>query len=519
MKNPTLYDHLGRPIEFDDLDKDIATPISGVRDIWVDSTTTNLTPDRLHGIFTALRTGEISEFITLADDMEESNPHYQSVLGTRRNALAGIEPTVESADDSAAAKEQADAVWDLLRRPEFTDLVEDLLDGLGKGFAVSQMIWNTDAAVWYPREYKRVDQRWFQFTKETAELRLRDRDNKDGLPLAPFKYIIHYPKLKPSGFVAAGGLARVAAVAHMCVNYTVKDWMRFIELYGIPMRIGKYGPSSTNVDRNILKRAVMNIGADAAAIIPESMQIEFIETAAAAGGHVLFKTTADYMNDQISKVVLGQTASVSGTPGKLGNDTEQGEVRKDILKKDARKMAATLNMYLVRAFIDLNFGPQENYPAIKWVFKDSADLNQLGGFLAQTVPLGLKVGQSTIRDMAGLPDPEKNEEVLVPPSFSPDAGGTAFNRKNPVKRKAATALNNAEQDVVDELEEEATDGWKKQMTPIKDVIEALAEECETAEEFKARLPDALNKADLSELETGLALATFIARGEGDAETV
>ena len=63
----------------------------------------------------------------------------------------------------------------------------------------------------------------------------------------------------------------------------------------------------------------------------------------------------------------------------MGNDQEQADVRKDILRKDARKLAATLNTYLVRPFIDLNFGPQKSYPVIKWQFKDATDLTALTG--------------------------------------------------------------------------------------------------------------------------------------------
>jgi phage gp29-like protein len=521
-----LVDQFGRPIKVKELVQEIASPVSGVRDIWYDSQATSLTPSRLATTLAELREGEIQNFITLADEMEERNPHYFSVLGTRKNALTGREPVVESAGDDAAAVEQADAVRELLRRPEFDDLLDDLMDALGKGFSVNEILWNTDdPAIWWPRRYKPVDQRWFLFDKKTLELRLRDRDVREGLALVPYKWIIHYPRLK-TGFPVSGGLGRIAAVSHMCLNYTLKDWMRFVEVYGQPYRLGKYGVSATAADKAILKRAVINIGADAAAIIPDSMNIDFKESSGGAGGHLLFKATAEWMNDQTSRAILGQTASTGGTPGKLGNDQEQADVRRDILRKDAKKLAATLNAYLVRPFIDLNFGPQKKYPTIKWQFKEPADLPALGEFLAKTVPMGLRVEQSVIRDMAGLPDPEEGAEVLMSPggaSSGPAAPASAQNARISDRRLkiAKTALNAAgdPEDIVDDLEQFALDGWEPAMRPLADALQQLADECETAEEFKSRLPEIVALADLSELTLGLATAMFKARGAGDGDEV
>ena len=516
-----LVDQFGREITPKELQQDIASPVVGVRDIWYDTQATGLTPSRLAGILTDLRIGYFAEFITLADEMHERDPHYASVIGTRCNALSGREPVVEAAGNDKDAIKQADAVRELMRRPEFDDLLDDLLDALDKGFAVSEILWDCSSKMWWPRGYRRVDQRWFQFDRATMDLRLKDRDVREGLPLLPYKWIVHYPRIK-SGFPVSGGLARLAVVAFMCKNYTIKDWMRFIEVFGQPLRLGKYGVNATPADKAILKRAVINIGADAAAIIPDSMKIEFQEAGATAGGHLLFKATADWFNDQMSKAILGQTASTSGTPGKLGNDQEQADVRKDIMRKDGKKLAATLNAYLVRPFIDLNFGPQEKYPAIKWAFKEPTDLPAMSAFLTATVPMGLRVEQSVIRDMAGLPDPEEGAEVLVSPgaSFS-DPAAPALNRRKPKagKSKAKTALNAKfdTPDIVDELERISLDGWKPAMDPVLNAVQQLAGECADEDEFKRRLPELAETIGIEKLTALLADSTFRARAAGEVD--
>ena len=62
-----------------------------------------------------------------------------------------------------------------------------------------------------------------------------------GGELEPYKYIIHKPKLK-SGLPIRNGLARLAATMYMLKGFTLKDWWAFAEVFGMPIRVGKYWP-------------------------------------------------------------------------------------------------------------------------------------------------------------------------------------------------------------------------------------------------------------------------------------
>jgi len=48
-----------------------------------------------------------------------------------------------------------------------------------------------------------------------------------------------------SGLPIRGGVARLVAVSIMCKVFGLKDWMRFAELFGMPLRISRYGPGAT----------------------------------------------------------------------------------------------------------------------------------------------------------------------------------------------------------------------------------------------------------------------------------
>ena len=56
----------------------------------------------------------------------------------------------------------------------------------------------------------------------------------------------------------------------------------------MPLRLGKYGAAASKDDKNVLRQAVANIGSDAAAILPESMQIEFQQVAQGASSDNFF---------------------------------------------------------------------------------------------------------------------------------------------------------------------------------------------------------------------------------------
>ena len=78
--------------------------------------------------------------------MEERDPHYSTQLRTRKLAVTGLVPTVEAASDDKKDQALADAVRELIRAPQFSDCLFDLQDGLGKGYSVIEIIWDTRSA-------------------------------------------------------------------------------------------------------------------------------------------------------------------------------------------------------------------------------------------------------------------------------------------------------------------------------------------------------------------------------------
>ncbi len=485
--------------------RDVATA-TAIRTPWHAGVAANLTPARLATILRQAAEGDLHAYLTLAEEMEERDPHYASVLRTRKLAVSSLPLQVLPASIDANARKQAEEIQALVNTPAFSSLIDHALDGLGKGYSVSEILWDTTRIPWRPSEYRWCDPRYFTVPRSAPySLHLVDESNlSDGIALPPYKFVIHQPKLK-SGLPFRGGLARLVAFAYVCKMYGLKDWLSFLEVYGIPLRLGKYGAAASEEDKAVLKMAVANIGADAAAILPESMQIEFQQVAQAAGGSDVFASLVEWLDKQVSKAVLGQTATTEGTPGRLGSDATQEEVRQDLIAADAKQLADTLNRDVVKSYIDINYGVQPVYPRIVISIPEQEDIAALADNLAKLVPLGLKVSMQEVRQKLGLSAPASGEEILQGLTTT-----TSFDTQQNAAEDTSRALNREESQ---EIENELAN-WQPQTAALTTPIFTALQQATSYEELNALLPLLLQQMDVTELQQALTAAGFIAYAEG-----
>lgn len=522
-----LVDQSGRPIVKASLVHEQAgASVRGVRQPYSGShPAAGLTPGRLANILRTSIDGNPERYLELAEDMEERDLHYAGVLSIRKLQVAGLDITVEAASTDPDDEKAAELAREVIGRDAFQDELVDVLDAVGKGYSASEIIWDTSEGQWMPSQIRREDPRHFEFDRERLDrLQLRGDDGLE--ELKPFGWIVHRHKAK-SGLTIRGGLARAVAWSYLFKSFTVKDWAIFAEAYGQPLRVGKYDPGASEGDKDALLDAIINIGTDFGAIIPTGMQIEFIQ-ANIQGSHELFEKRADWIDRQVSKVVLGATGAVDApTGGGYASSKVHDGVRDDIEKADARQLAATLNRDLVRPTVDLNMGPRRRYPRIIIGRPNEIDIEKLVDNVVKLVPLGMQVGIATMQDKIGLPAPTRGEALLVAPRQAAALPAPANDRviqhpsvplllPAPNDREAfAIERDDAIAMAVDELI--AGDGWEPLVTPI---VKGLAEEIAEAtsvEEVKAILQRRAGTMGVGELTEVLARLAFGARLAGETE--
>lgn len=420
----------GSPVKVKDLTDEIAAPtMGGVRSPITGYPADGLTPLRLTSLLRAADHGDPVGYLELAEAIEERDLHYLGVLGTRRRAVCQLPIDVELGEETPIGKEIADRIRAWLTRDELKDELFDILDAIGKAYGFTEIIWDFSEGQIEPGKLTRRDQRWFRFDRADLETPLMLDPRGQELPLPPYKFIYATMKAK-SGLPLRSGLARAAMWAYLFKKYTERDWAIFTQTYGQPIRIGKYGPGTSEEERDKLFRAVAGIAGDCAAIIPESMMIEFVQAQNIGSSVKLYEERADWLDRQVSKLVLGQTATTDAVTGGLGSGKEHREVQEDIETSDAGKLAAILNRDLIRPWVDMEWGPQPAYPRLKISRPEAEDLHAFSEALTPLLGAGLQVKAEEVREKFSLSKPEGNDEILggtpknsPPPPNSPGERG------------------------------------------------------------------------------------------------
>ena len=390
-----------------------------IRSIETGFNAAGIDPSGLAALLRGAETGDASAYLDLAEQMEEKDLHYLGVLSKRKRQVSQLPITADAATDSAADVKAADFVREWLTRDTLETELFDVLDAIGKGYSASEIVWDQDGALWFPAALKYRLPRWFGFDQQTGEqpLLLGGYDGADGddnrnpargVPLPPAKFLFHLHPAK-SGLPIRGGLARPVAWAYLFKNFALKDWLGFAEIYGRPFRIGKYPAGSTEEQINRLAYAVARMGEDAAAVIPEGMSIELVDSKAT--GADVYERLAQYLDRQVSKAVLGETATTDADTGGLGSGKEHGDVREDIERADAKLLSASITRDVITPMVRLNFGPDVGVPKLKIGREEAWDATTMMPAVKTFVELGGRVEMSVIADKLGLPDAPKGDEV------------------------------------------------------------------------------------------------------------
>lgn len=487
-----------------------------------------LTPVRLAEIFKEADAGDVLRQAELFEEMEEKDPHLFSQLQTRKNAVTGLDYEVIPFDsDDPRDKEIAEFVEAQLGGIEgFEDIMLDLLDAIGKGFAVSEIMWSYDEGHVVVDDIRSRHQKRFFWDSIDDSFKVRTQEAPEGIELPKNKFIVHKYKAR-SGHPSRAGVLRVVAWMYLFKNYTLKDWVAFCEVFGMPLRLGKYQPGASEDDKRALMQALVAIGADAAGIFPDGTAIEFVNTEKTSSTD-LYERLARYCDEQVSKAILGQTLTSDSGGGSYAQSKTHNDVRHDLTVADCKAIAATLRRDLIRPLVLYNFGEDKRIPYLRFDAEESEDLTQTATVIGTLIrEAGLKVPTSYIYKKFSIPKPEGDEEVATPPGQTAQGAGFGpFSFKaqpgEPIALKAGDGAGHGTQERVDRLAAAATrksaGAFKKAFGPVLKKIEnaeSLEELRDMMEDEKA-VAELFGEMDVSEVEELLQKVMLYANLEGRA---
>ncbi len=424
-----LYDQFGREIQA----RDIRTPetreisVAQIRDRWNTYPSSGLTPTRLARILKEADNGDVLRQAELFEEMEEKDAHLASQFQIRKLAVQGLSWEILPAADDAKSKEIAEFCnFAIAGLSEFDYHVLDFLDALPKGYSMLEILWDTSSGQAAIRALRWVHPKKITFWDSITPRVLTDEDPIRGIDPPPWKFAYHSYKAR-SGYDTRAGIMRVCAWMYLFKNYAVKDWTAFAEVYGMPIRVGKYEPGASKADKDALLSAIRMLGSDAAGIVSKATEIEFIETQKGSSNQLVYEVLARFCDAQMSKAILGQTltseAGGEKGQGSLALGRVHSDVRQDLVEADCRALAKTITHQVLRPLVGFNFGWDAPVPRFRFLYEPPEDLKQAAEvYKIVCGEMGQPVSREHISARFKIPMPGPGETPLKrPESQAPES--------------------------------------------------------------------------------------------------
>lgn len=182
------------------------------------------------------------------------------------------------------------------------------------------------------------------------------------------------------------------------------DWAQFVELFGMPQRIGKYN-SMDEQSRRLLIQAFEEAGSAPYLVIPKESEVEQTTLSGSANG-ALYNDFRNACNEEILVTILGQTMTT-----KDGASLSQSKVHMEVQEKkhrsDRRFVIRMLNKYLIPLL------ESRGYPVHGGKFsfvdkKDEITVNDL-----KTLSTMIPIPQTYGYEKYGIPEPKEGEPVFL----------------------------------------------------------------------------------------------------------
>ena len=376
-----------------------------------------LDPARVAQAFQLAEQGYIHEQAKLFTMIEERDAHIYDKLNKRRLAVTSLKWQLAPPRDANQSEiDRTAELADMLTKiANFEDFQFDLTDAIGKGFVATEFDWQP-GSTWLPKSIDFVPQANFQIDLPTNQLHYVKMGVPE--PLRPFGWITHEHRAK-SGYMEQCALFRVLTWLYAFKAYDYKDMNRFLEVYGIPLRLGKYVAGATPEQRKELLKAVRNIGNDGAGIIPQNMLIEFVEAKQRGNVDDFLKVIKYWEEKQSGAILGGEIDGQSVTETRL---MIYEQVREEIKLHDVKQLEPSYNTGLIAPICDLNgLFPPDRRPAFKFQTEKPADQAKVVTVLTQAVNLGMEISKDYAHTALQIPRAKAGELLLGKAAPAPAA--------------------------------------------------------------------------------------------------
>ncbi|HEY6330147.1 MAG TPA: DUF935 family protein, partial [Blastocatellia bacterium] len=201
-------------------------------------------------------------------------------------------------------------------------------------------------------------------------------------------------------------------------------WLRYIEK-GSGSVVARYPDGAAEAEQSKALAAAKAIFDESAVALPSKFLLQIMEHVRNIGSSHK-ELIDDFCNNEITRVILGQTLTTRGSEGgggsrALGNVHQQ--VRDEKIEADAKSLMVAVNRNLIWPLVLYNFGPVAKPPT--WIIKydPERDYSADSIYLQRLQTMGLKISKKFVYDRFQLAEPEDEGDTLQVPAGDDSVAG------------------------------------------------------------------------------------------------
>jgi len=472
-----------------------------VQDRTIVGTATALTPENLLQFLRLAESGDLRMLLAFYREMRARDGHLDGELSKATRAITGAKidilpyPTslrtraMMNTAEAKRAVEIAEYVKEQLLAPEIRldKAISALCSGLWTGIAALEVEVLPGGALNGREklmELCEIPAERFRYKQNTTELMFQPGPNQNELipveDLQNENRIVLLIDDEANPNPARRGILRRCIATWLVRNEGLRWWARYVELFGIPYRIGKHA-ANDRTTQQALVNAAKNAGAAGWAVIPDSASLEFLTVASSATGAETHANLIDWCGREMSKVINGgtQTSDIQQNSGSRASASVHADQMQALVESRAIEIAAVLREQLVKPLVIRNFGPDaEAYtPEIKIRVEDEEDLLTLSQSIKNLTDAGVSsLPVSWFHATSGIPMAEEDEPVIAKPTPTP----APFEPSVPATAQILPFRASASTPTVDPLLERASalapGAADEIVAPYREVIDKAIEE-------------------------------------------
>ncbi len=390
-------------------------------------------PTEIVSLNDQLANGNVTNWMKAAFDTYEKVGEIRHTLKSRASAVTGCPAKFIPADETDEAKTIAEAIEKIWKNiPRKKEFLRDMVFAIYYGVYLGQRIMHDELIddLWQVKSMDTIPNAALVFRDETGLIdfpRLRTKNFEAfGKDLEPFRDELVYHYVSEQGSPLLGGLGRTLLWYGLFATFDAEAWITFAEVNGMPLRIGRLGPTASDEDRADMEATLENMGRDSYGVLAIDSAIEFIESNKKSSSDV-YRDLMKWVTDTIDKLVVGQTKTSDGESG----NRALGEVHEntfDVLTTETKQsIEESLQLQLILPLVIINFGGDaaKLMPTLELVFESTKQRAAARKSLIEGRGINIPVSKGYAQKVFGLPITEDADEMLEHTDSGSSASATA----------------------------------------------------------------------------------------------